>query len=113
GTYSLPGARFAMTKGWQLQVIGTLQSGTPLSAIVSADVSGTGSPIVNRPNLIGNPNTDQPSASRFFDPKAFQIPAAGTFGHSGRNVITGPGIRNVDVEVWTPMRLLASTATQL
>jgi len=112
GTYSLPGARFAMTKGWQLQVIGTLQSGTPLSAIVSADVSGTGSPIVNRPNLIGNPNIDQPSASRFFDPKAFQIPAAGTFGNSGRNVITGPGIRNVDMALSRTMRLSDSTRAQ-
>src|SRR4029077_19389143 len=46
-TYNLPGRRFALTKGWQLQVLGTLQSGTPLSAIVSADISGTGSPIVN------------------------------------------------------------------
>src|SRR5207237_1034226 len=74
GTYNLPGKRYALIKGWQLHVIGTVQSGTPLSAIVSADVSGTGSPIVNRPDLVGNPNISNPTPSRFFDPAAFQIP---------------------------------------
>src|SRR5205085_4482018 len=56
-TYNVPGRRFALMRGWQVQVAGTMQSGTPLSAIVSADVSGTGSPIVNRRNLLANPNT--------------------------------------------------------
>src|SRR5437867_12431331 len=68
GTYSLPGARFAMTKGWQLQVIGTLQSATPLSAIVRADVSGTGSPIANRTNPIGNATIVQPPERPSLDP---------------------------------------------
>src|SRR5207244_733018 len=95
GNYNLPGRRFALIKGWQLQVVGTLQSGTPLSAIASADISGTGSPIVNRPNLVGNPNISNPSPSRFFNTEAFRIPEKETFmfGNSGRNVIIGPGIR--------------------
>src|SRR5262249_16714249 len=81
GTYNLPGRRFALIRGWQLQAIGTAQSGIPLSAIVSEDISGTGSPIVNRPNLIKNPNIDNTSPSRFFDPAAFQIPDQGMFGN--------------------------------
>jgi hypothetical protein len=112
GTYNLPGRRFAVIRGWQLQAIGTAQSGTPLSAIVSADVSGTGSPIVNRPNLIGNPNVDNPTASRFFDPKAFQIPAEGMFGNSGRNVIIGPGIWNVDAALSRTVRISDVTRVQ-
>jgi hypothetical protein len=85
----------------------------PLSAIVSADVSGTGSPIVNRPNLIGNPNISNSTPSRFFNPAAFQIPDAGTFGNSGRNVIIGPGIRNVDMALARRIRLSDSVAAQL
>src|SRR3989442_15563858 len=112
GTYSLPGARFAMTKGWQLQVIGTLLSGTPLSAIVSADVSGTGSPIVNRPNLVANPNISNPTPARFFNPAAFQIPEQGTFGNSGRNVINGPGIQNFDVALVRTIRVSDLTRAQ-
>jgi hypothetical protein len=113
GTYNLPGRRFALIRGWQLQAIGTAQSGTPLSAIVSADISGTGSPIVNRPNLIGNPNIGNPSPSRFFDPTAFQIPTQGTFGNSGRNVIIGPGTWNVDTAVSRTLRVSDATRVQL
>src|SRR5207248_1137969 len=97
GTYNLPGRRYTFAKNWQVQVIGALQSGTPLSAIVSADVSGTGSPIVNRPDLVGDPLISNPTAARFFNTAAFQMPAAETFGNSGRNVIIGPGIRTVDL----------------
>jgi hypothetical protein len=103
--YNLPGRRHALLKGWQAQVIGTLQSGTPLSAIVSADVSGTGSPIVNRPDLIGDPNISNPTPGRFFNPAAFKIPEAGTFGNSGRNVIIGPGYQNIDVALSRLTRL--------
>src|SRR5206468_3730696 len=71
-TYNLPSWRFL--KGWQLQGLGTLQSGTPLSAVLGADIAGTGSPIVNRPDLVHNPNITNPTASRFFDPTAFRIP---------------------------------------
>ncbi len=115
GTYNLPGIsgrRFVAIRGWQLQAIGTAQSGTPLSAIVSADISGTGSPIVNRPDLIGNPNITNPTPTRFFDPKAFQIPVLGTFGNSGRNVIIGPGIWNVDTALSRTLRITDSTRMQ-
>lgn len=110
GTYTLPARR--LIRGWQLQAIGTLQSGTPLSAIVGEDVSGTGSPIVNRPNLIADPNISHPAADRFFDPHVFQIPEAGSFGNSGRNVITGPGIWNVDAALTRSVRISDSTRAQ-
>jgi len=104
-TYNLPARRFAWARGWQLQAVGTLQSGIPLSSIVSEDVSGTGSPIVNRPNLVGNPNIPNATPARFFDPSAFQIPEAGTFGNAGRNVIIGPGIQTVDLAMARSVRL--------
>ena len=111
-TYNLPFRRWLLTRGWQLQAIGTAQSGTPLSAIVSADVSGTGSPIVNRPNLVGNPNIGNRTPSRFFNPAAFQIPVQGTLGNSGRNVIIGPGILNVDTAVSRTLRISDLTRLQ-
>ena len=98
GTYGFPSARFI--KGWQLQILGTFQSGTPLSAIMGTDVSGTGSPIVNRPNLIGNPNIGNPGPTRFFDP------------NSGRNVIIGPGIWNADAALARTIRVSDSTRAQ-
>ena len=91
--------------GWQLQGIGLFRSGTPLSAIVSSDVTGTGSPIVTRPNLIGDPRIDDSSPSRFFNTAAFEIPESGEFGDSGRNVIIGPGLANVDLALRKVFRL--------
>src|SRR5207244_4858672 len=40
-TYNLPARRFM--QGWQVQGIGTLQSVTPLSAVMGAYIAGTGS----------------------------------------------------------------------
>jgi hypothetical protein len=110
-TYTMPN-RVAFLRAWQLQAIGTLQSGTPLSAIISQDISGTGTPIVNRPNLVKNPNISNPAAARFFDPTAFQIPDSGTFGNSGRNVIIGPGLQNVDMALARSFRLSDATRAQ-
>ena len=100
GTLDLP-----FLDGWQLQGIGLIRSGTPLSALVGSDVAGTGSPIVNRPNLIGDPRIDNPSPSRFFNTEAFQIPELGDFGDSGRNVIMAPGLANLDLALRRTFRL--------
>ncbi len=101
-----------LIEGWQLHGLGLVQSGTPLSAVLGADVAGTGSPIVNRPNLIRNPNVADPAASRFFDPDAFQIPDPGRFGTSGRNAIIGPGIKNMDLALSRAFRVSDFTRLQ-
>lgn len=110
-TYNFPD--LAVIRGWQIQAIGTKQSGTPLSAVTGADVSGTGSPIVNRPDLVGNPNVSSPTPDRFFDPSAFRISDGTRFGNSGRNVIIGPGIWSLDVALTRSLRLSDVARLQL
>ena len=96
----LPGwSRLRISERWQLEASGTLQSGMPLSAVLGTDISGTGSPIMNRPDLVGDPRIGNPTPERFFNPAAFSAPEAGRFGTSGRNVITGPGTQNVDLAI--------------
>ena len=109
-TYNLPA--LSVLRGWQIQAIGTKQSGTPLSAVTGADVSGTGSPIVNRPDLVGNPNVSKPTPDRFFDPAAFRIPDEPRFGTSGRNIIIGPGIWSLDAALTRSFRLSDATRLQ-
>ncbi len=109
-TYNLPA--ITVLRGWQIQAIGTKQSGTPLSAVTGTDVSGTGSPIVNRPDLVGNPNVSKPTPDRFFDPAAFRIPDGPRFGSSGRNVIIGPGIWSLDAALTRSVRLSDATRLQ-
>jgi hypothetical protein len=111
--WDLPGwARFPLTERWQMQAAGTLQSGMPLSAVVGTDRSGTGSPIMNRPDLVGDPRVDQSTPSRFFNPAAFAIPEPERFGTSGRNVITGPGTQNVDLALVRSFRTSDVTRLQ-
>jgi hypothetical protein len=82
--------------GWSMSASVTVQSGTPLTARCStcaSDVArGTGGTLradyTGLPIQISNPT----STGFFFNPLAFSVPSAGTFGNSGRNVIIGPGI---------------------
>jgi hypothetical protein len=115
GTYNLPTIPQVpgLTRGWQVSAVGAVQSGTPISAILGADYSGVGSPIVNRPDLIRNPNSGGRSVSRFFDTGAFRLPVRGSFGNSGRNVVIGPGLWNVDLTMTRTMRTSDLTRVQL
>ena len=44
------------------------------------------------PIAVGNPN-------EWFNPNAFVLPAAGTYGNVGRGTLTGPGLADVDVSL--------------
>jgi hypothetical protein len=112
--WNLPGwSGFGWTQGWQLQASGTLQSGMPLSAVLGTDKSGTGSPIMNRPDLIKNPRLENPTPSRFFDSSAFSEPEDERFGSSGRNVIIGPGTQNLDLALVRSFRMSDLSRVQL
>jgi hypothetical protein len=64
----------------------------------------------DRANLIGNPFLD-PSRSRaavaneWFNIAAFAQNGAGQDGTSGRNILDGPGVRDVDLGLFRDLRL--------
>lgn len=101
GIYEVPyrPAWFPGNGTWQVEISAVAQSGSPLSAVLGNDVAGTGSPLVNRPDLVGDPHVEDPEPERFFNTEAFAIPDSGQFGSSPRNVIIGPGYSNVDLAV--------------
>jgi hypothetical protein len=41
-------------------------------------------------------SSDERSINRWFNTSAFAIPAAGTFGNAGRNIVIGPGVQTLD-----------------
>jgi hypothetical protein len=100
---------------WQLANILTLQSGQPMTAVLATALSGTQSNGTDRPDLVANPNlpSDQRDPSRWFNTDAFRQPAvfSDTFGefsipgNEGRNVITGPDLKNWDVSLERHARL--------
>ncbi len=91
---------------WQIANIVALQSGQPLTAVLSTALSGTQSNGTDRPDLIANPNlrSGRRDPSDWFNLNAFVAPpiftdAQGTFsipGSEGRNVISGPGLASWD-----------------
>ena len=120
-TYQFPAPVFQrafarkLISGWQLNGITTLQMGTPTTPLIGFD----------RANSLGeNPATTQRTSlspslqgpvpicpcnvpaslgggrqgapERYFDPTVFVLPALGTYGNAGRNIITGPGLINFD-----------------
>jgi hypothetical protein len=94
--------------GWQAGGILTLRTGTPFTALVSTDISNTGTSNPtggtanqNHPNRIGNGNlpSDQRNISEWFDLSAFSIPANYTYGNSARNILYGPGTNNLDLNL--------------
>ncbi len=76
-------------RGWTIGGVLTATSGTPFTAVVNGDTSGTGYTGNARAQATGVPVT---SGSGFFNTAAFMVPATGTFGDAGRDTI--PGIPN-------------------
>jgi hypothetical protein len=92
--------------GWRAAGILTAQSGAPFTVNLSSAAAQNVSPIglvngnnLERPNLIGNPNSGQQTPAEWFNTAAFAIPARNTFGAAGRNIVTGPGLASLDLSL--------------
>jgi hypothetical protein len=73
-------------RGWTIGGVLTATSGTPFTATINGDSSGTGYTGDARAEATGLPVSN---GSGFFNPLAFTVPATGTFGDAGRDTIPG------------------------
>ena len=94
-SYALPFTAHALSRGWQIAAVVQSQSGNPVN-IVTSTSSVNGMPNTVRPDLSG-PIRIVGSVEQWFDPSPFV--ATGRFGTLGRNVVIGPGFRNVDLSL--------------
>ena len=94
----------AILGDWELSGIYRANTGSPFNPVISVDNSRT-TVRRDRPNLIGNPNLSNPTPGKWWDAAAFAIPAAGTFGTAGRNILTGPGVSLWDFSVQKNFRV--------
>jgi hypothetical protein len=113
GTYELPvgrGKRWLSSAarpldwvvgGWQLNNIATLQTGLPFTPVMQTSTlnTGTGSQFPNR-IASGELPSDQRTIDRWFDPSAFVAPGQYQFGNSGRNILYGPGTKQLDLSLF-------------
>ncbi len=102
GSYELPLGKSRLANGWTVSAIETLQSGFPFTPQLGYNPSNNGdsrnpvrpswNPAFSGPVILGSPN-------RYFNPAAFVAPATGTYGNVGRDVLTGPGLAELDFSV--------------
>lgn len=116
----LTGPAGAVLGGWRVSAIGTYRSGYPLTVFVQNNRSrsqwqpslgpGIGR---DRPSYApgfnaGNAVTGNPA--QWFNPQAFALQPAGTFGNTGRGDFRGPDLRVVDLSLTKETGLPAGSA---
>ena len=102
------GAWARLLENWRASASFTWQSGTPYTPRVqaaAADVArGTSGTL--RANYTGESiQANDPTIDLFFNTAAFTIPTAGAFGNASRNMIVGPGSRELDAQLSRDIRL--------
>jgi len=107
--------------GWQISGVTYFQSGVPFSVRTGDDRAGVGDTTPQPWNLVGDPSVSNPSFSQgrtvdqnfWFNPQAFALPAVGTFGNSGRNLIRGPIAQTWDIAIFKNVPLGGTRRLQL
>jgi hypothetical protein len=112
-TYDLPlgkestGLAKALLAGWQVAAIGQVRSGPPLTLFVQSNRSrsrwspslGPGQGF-DRPSLAPGRTAESAilgTPEQWFDPSAFALQPAGTYGDLGRGALIGPGLEVLDL----------------
>jgi hypothetical protein len=106
-TWDIPWGSGAVLGGWRLSAIGSYRSGYPLTVFVQNNRSrsqwqpslgpGIGR---DRPNYapgFSAENAVTGNPAQWFNPQAFALQPAGTFGNTGRGDFRGPDLRVVDL----------------
>jgi hypothetical protein len=100
--------------GWQINGILTLQSGLPFSVFATSGAQCGCSVGDLRAELIGNPFPAgfHQSVNQWFSPAAFFDPPPQQYGNSGRNIIEGPGLADMDLSLFKEFKLGESRTFQ-
>jgi hypothetical protein len=102
------GAMNQIIGGWQWNGILTAQSGFPFTPQAGSNRTGNGdsfnpdvvnvNPAFTGKVILGKPN-------RWYDPNAFLLPAAGTFGNVSRGSFIGPGLVSFDTSLFKTFKV--------
>jgi len=94
----------AIVGGWQLTGIYTASTGAPLKVSAGTDRSLTGQNL-DTADLVGDwriseSRTREQEILKWFNTAAFALPAFGTFGTAGVNIVRGPAASNLDLALF-------------
>jgi len=124
-----PQSRFAraILGGWSINGIASYYSGRPVGGGTSSNGIQTGNDndydgqINNdRPNLVGDPilakkpsPEEAKAGSPWFNTAALQANPAGTRGNNGRNTITAPSSKNIDIGLFRTFKIRENHKVEL
>ncbi|MBK5292240.1 MAG: hypothetical protein JJE04_11255, partial [Acidobacteriia bacterium] len=118
-SYDLPFGKGKLRGGWITSGIWSFQTGRPFTVALlpDNDNSGTGRSVLgfgagDRPHALRNANLSNPAPERWFDTSAFALPAKGTFGNAGRNILNGDGQQSINVSILKNLALHESLTLQ-
>ncbi len=120
--YSLPfkasGFLGPLVQGWQLNAIASYSDGIPFSVSAGSNSLGVADGIVPRAQFVGTRgNGSLPAGQRklleWFNTADFANPGPQQWGNSGRNILQGPGTKNIDFSVFKAIRLHEGASLQL
>ena len=112
--------------GWSLSPIVTVDSGMPINLTVNGNPSNSGPYAADRPNIAGNPYqagtvAANPTCSApavigttaaWFNPCAFVANQPDHYGDAGRNILTGPGLFNIDLAAYKAFQVTERVTVQ-
>ena len=114
------GVMSAILSDMELQGIVSLSTGRPFTVALlpEFDNSNTGRSTLgfganDRPHVVGAAKLDNPSPDRWFNTSAFAVPAYGSFGNAGRNILDGPGYQNFNLGLLKYISLPGEARLQL
>jgi hypothetical protein len=120
-TWSVPIRKDGLTTGnrvadyvlgnWQINGVGTLESGLPYTLSVSGDIANIGGGN-ERPNQVGNPTPQHRTLAQWINPAAFATPAQYTFGNTPRNSLRSDPAKNLDLSLFREFSFLEATKFQ-
>ena len=100
--------------GWQLSGIATARTGLPLNVTISRPASALPDQINSgqRPDCVAGASLypAQQTVQQWLNPAAFTMPAPGTWGNCGRNLVRAPGLWQVDTALQKRIPLTERTA---
>jgi hypothetical protein len=101
----------AILGGWAVSGITIFQTGVPFTPGSLGDPGNVGAGA--RADVVGDWQISNPSITKWFDTAAFKAPALYTRGNAGRNLMTGPGINNWDINLNKSFRIHEEMRVQI
>ncbi len=107
----------AVFGGWNLNGIASFTSGQPVGIVTGRDNDYDGNADNDRPDVVGDWKLS-PSRPRgqvveaWFNPRAFTQNRAGQIGNAGRNPLSGPGLKNMDLGIFKNFPITEQTRLQ-